>query len=53
MFGYNRFYETFVELQRQNLTAQQVLNTMISRLNAFRKPGPYPDDVTLVMLKKN
>ncbi len=53
MFGYDRFYETFVELQRQNLTAEQVLNTMISQLNTFRKPGPYPDDVTLVMLKKN
>lgn len=52
MFGYDRFKETFIELLRHNLSAEQILATMINRLDNFRKPGPYPDDVTLVLLKK-
>ena len=52
MFGYERFYKTFVELQKQDLSSQQILDEIMKQLDSFRKPGPYPDDVTLVLLKR-
>jgi sigma-B regulation protein RsbU (phosphoserine phosphatase) len=52
MFGYERLNQTFIELLEKDLSAQQILDEMMQRLDAFRKPGPYPDDVTLVLLKK-
>jgi sigma-B regulation protein RsbU (phosphoserine phosphatase) len=52
MFGYDRFYETYVNLLNKGLSAAKVLEQMIEALEAFRKPGPYPDDVTLVILRR-
>ncbi len=52
MFGYDRFYETYVELLDKGLSAEKVLEQMIDALETFRKPGPYPDDVTLVILRR-
>jgi serine phosphatase RsbU (regulator of sigma subunit) len=52
MFGYDRFRETYMELVRTDMSAQEILTEMMERLDNFRKPGPYPDDVTLVLLKK-
>ena len=52
MFGYDRFRDTYLELARTNMSAQEILTEMIRRLDNFRKPGPYPDDVTLVLLRK-
>lgn len=52
MFGYDRFMEVYVELLKQHPSADEVLNKMIERLDSFRKSGPLPDDITLVMLRK-
>lgn len=52
MFGYERLNQTFVELLEKQFSAQQILDEMMQKLDAFRKAGPYPDDVTLVLLKK-
>jgi sigma-B regulation protein RsbU (phosphoserine phosphatase) len=52
MFGYDRFADSFLRLTRQKLSASEILETMISELDSFREPGPYPDDVTLVLIKK-
>jgi len=52
MFGYERLNQTFVELLEKQFSAQQILDEMMQKLDTFRKPGPYPDDVTLVLLKK-
>jgi HAMP domain-containing protein len=52
MFGYDRFQDTFVELLKKGLSSEEILQSMIKRLDDFRKPGPYPDDVTLVLLRR-
>ncbi|MFZ5950364.1 MAG: SpoIIE family protein phosphatase [Candidatus Rifleibacteriota bacterium] len=52
MFGYDRFKQTFVDLVKKNLSSKQILQQMMTDLDKFRKPGPYPDDVTLVLLRK-
>lgn len=52
MFGYKRLQQLFDELMRQNLSSVELLRIMMETLDNFRVPGPYPDDITLVMLKK-
>ncbi|MGM0599129.1 MAG: PP2C family protein-serine/threonine phosphatase, partial [Candidatus Rifleibacteriota bacterium] len=52
MFGYDRFRDTYLELARTDMSAQEILTEMVKRLDSFRIPGPYPDDVTLVLLRK-
>lgn len=52
MFGYDRFRESFERLMRQKTTANDALKAMMHELDAFRQPGPYPDDVTLVIIRK-
>lgn len=52
MFGYDRFQNSFEELVRKGTGARETLLQMMHNLDSFRQPGPYPDDVTLVILKK-
>jgi serine phosphatase RsbU (regulator of sigma subunit) len=52
MFGYIRLMELFKGLMAENLPSARILKTMIKTLDEFRTPGPYPDDVTLVLLKR-
>ena len=52
MYGYNRFRDSFESLMRQKTGANEALKIMMQRLNSFRVPGPYPDDVTMLIIKK-
>jgi serine phosphatase RsbU (regulator of sigma subunit) len=52
MFGYIRLMELFKGLMAESLPSARILKTMIKTLDEFRTPGPYPDDVTLVLLKR-
>lgn len=52
MFGYDRFEELFRHLMEQDYSAQEAINEIMHQLNTFRVEGMYPDDVTLVVLKK-
>jgi len=37
---------------RAKTPAEKALREMMRELDAFRVPGPYPDDVTLVIIRK-
>lgn len=50
MYGYDRFYDHFAELMGSRTPANKAIELLMHRLDNFRKPGPYPDDVTLVLL---
>lgn len=52
MYGYDRFYASYENLMRKRTPAAEALRLMMAELDAFRQPGPYPDDVTLVLLRK-
>jgi len=52
MYGYDRFYDHFAELMSKKTPAAQAIAIMMQKLNSFRKSGPYPDDVTLVVLTR-
>ena len=52
MFGYDRFEELFRHLMEQDYSAQEAISEIMHQLNTFRVEGMYPDDVTLVVLKK-
>ncbi|MDD3147789.1 MAG: SpoIIE family protein phosphatase [Candidatus Riflebacteria bacterium] len=52
MYGYDRFQKSFENLMRQRTAAGLALKTMMQQLDSFRVPGPYPDDVTLVIIRK-
>ncbi|HNX77368.1 MAG TPA: SpoIIE family protein phosphatase [Candidatus Rifleibacterium sp.] len=52
MYGYERFRTSFEDLMRQKTGADAALISMMRQLDAFRVPGPYPDDVTLVIIRK-
>lgn len=52
MYGYDRFYASYEGLMRDETPAAEALTKMMTQLNDFREPGPYPDDVTLVILRK-
>lgn len=52
MFGYDRFNHLFDQLMRQKMSAQAALKQLMQALDSFREPGAYPDDVTLVIIRK-
>ncbi len=52
MYGYNRFSDSFERLMREKTPAEKALREMMRELDAFRVAGPYPDDVTLVIIRK-
>ena len=52
MFGYDRFRDSFERLMQQKVSANDALKAMMHELDTFRQPGPYPDDVTLVIIRK-
>ena len=52
MFGYDRFYSLFDSLMNQRYSADNALKEMLRQLDEFRVPGAYPDDVTLVLVRK-
>ncbi|GAB4268164.1 MAG: hypothetical protein Kow0029_03320 [Candidatus Rifleibacteriota bacterium] len=52
MFGYDRMKDTYIRLVESGKSSNEILTEMIRALDEFRKPGPYPDDVTLVLLRK-
>ncbi|OGK06176.1 MAG: hypothetical protein A2W80_13850 [Candidatus Riflebacteria bacterium GWC2_50_8] len=52
MFGYDRFNSLFDSLMNQGYTADSALKEMMRQLDEFRIPGAYPDDVTLVLIRK-
>lgn len=52
MFGYKRLQLLFEKLMQDCKSSQKILASLMSSLNEFREPGAYPDDVTLVLLRK-
>lgn len=52
MYGYERFRTSFEELMRNRTGADTALKNMMQQLDEFRVAGPYPDDVTLVIVRK-
>ena len=52
MFGYDRFNSLFDRLMNERLGAADALKQMMHELDSFRIPGAYPDDVTLVLIRK-
>ena len=51
-FGDPRFQELFGRLAEQDLSLQEIIRKMLQSLDEFRVPGPYPDDVTLLLIRR-
>ena len=52
MFGYPRFMALFRDLLAKEIPAEEMIRALGKALEDFRAPGPYPDDVTLVLLQR-
>ncbi|MBU1106683.1 MAG: SpoIIE family protein phosphatase [Candidatus Riflebacteria bacterium] len=52
MFGYDRFNDLFDSLMNQRFSASGALKEMMRQLDDFRVAGAYPDDVTMVIVRK-
>jgi serine phosphatase RsbU (regulator of sigma subunit) len=52
MFGYDRLQELFNDLMKRNLSANETITELMRELDDFRVAGMYPDDVTLVVVKR-
>jgi len=51
-FGFKRlstFFETFIQ---EGFETKKILYELMLELDSFRLPGPYPDDITLMLLKR-
>ncbi len=52
MYGYNRFNEAFENSIKKGCSADETIRAMMKELDSFRTPGPYPDDITLVIVRR-
>ncbi len=52
MYGYDRFSRSFDAMMSQKASGTETLRVMMQQLDEFRVPGPYADDVTLVIIRK-
>lgn len=52
MFGYDRLQDLFNELMKQDLSAKDTITELMRQLDDFRVAGMYPDDVTIVIVKR-
>ncbi len=52
LFGYDRLQVLFRDLMERNLSAEDTIKGLMKELDEFRVEGMYPDDVTLVVVKR-
>lgn len=52
-FTYPRFYALFERLMRERRPLPDALAAMEAALRAHQGPGPFPDDVTLLLLRRD
>ncbi|NLI77794.1 MAG: SpoIIE family protein phosphatase [Candidatus Riflebacteria bacterium] len=52
LFSYERVRERFDALCQEGRPAGGILEELRRELDAFRDPGPYPDDVTLIIVRR-
>ena len=53
MVGQERLSEIFALCSRKSTDADEILTEILSAFDRIRKPGPYPDDVTLIVLRRD
>jgi len=53
MVGQERLSEIFTLCSRKSTDADEILTEILSAFDRIRKPGPYPDDVTLIVLRRD
>ncbi|NLI76028.1 MAG: SpoIIE family protein phosphatase [Candidatus Riflebacteria bacterium] len=51
--GYERFMEVMERACREEAGAQAILDRVLAEIDGMRTPGPYPDDVTLIVLRRD
>ena len=52
MFGYERFFETFTEQMKNNISSKEAINNIYQAVENFREPGHHSDDITLIIVKR-
>ncbi len=52
LFSYGRVRECFDALCQAKRPVEGILDELRRELDAFRDPGPYPDDVTLILIRR-